>query len=145
MNCAIDCKKTGIAAAAAFVVYNVMDFVLHGVLLAGVYQRPHYASLWNSQQVMAQRRLFGVLSYLIFVPIFAKIYAHGYEPDKPGLGQGLRYGLLAGLMLHGYHALMNYMVYPVSLKLALTWLAGGVFEFAVIGAVVGLVYKPARA
>ena len=31
MNCAIDCKKTSLAALAAFVAYNVMDFLVHGI------------------------------------------------------------------------------------------------------------------
>ena len=127
---------------AAVVSVNVLGFILHEVVLGPVYKRPHYTMLWNSPEVMAERRWAMWLAHLIFGIVFTKLYAQGYEHSKPALGQGLRFGLLAGLLTGPLYALVEYMVYPVSLGLASAWIAGWMLNGILLGAVVSLIYKP---
>lgn len=142
--CSRDCKKFGLAALAVVVSVNVLEFILHAVLLGPVYMRPQYMMLWNSPEAMAERRWAMLLAYLIFGVVFTKIYAQGYEDSKPALGQGLRFGLLAGLLIAPLNALVEYMVYPVSLGLASAWMAGGVVNCVLLGAVASLIYRPVK-
>ena len=59
-----DFKKFSLAAAAAYVGINAMDFLLHGVLLAPIYRMPKYASLWNPPAEMGHRRWAALVGYL---------------------------------------------------------------------------------
>lgn len=143
MACSRDCKKTGLAALAALVAFNVLEFVVHGVALMGAYMQPQYSAVWNPQPVMNGRMRVSFLGSVAFAAAFTLIYTRGYEDAKPALGQGLRFGLLAGLLVFPYHALTSYMVYPVELSLAFTWIAAGLVESLIVGAVVALIYRPA--
>ena len=137
-----DCKKVFVPAVVAVVALNVMEFILHAKVLMRVYQKPHYEGLWNPQPVMASRKWAMFVAYLIFGFLFTKIYAQGYEPSKPAVGQGIRYGLLVGIMVTTFYALIEYMIYPISLKLAGAWIAGGVIECVILGALVASLYRP---
>ncbi len=83
-------KRWLLASVAVLVVIAVLEFVIHGVLLSGVYKQT--ASLWRSEKDMQQVVWIFWLGFLVFAPFFALIYAKGYEKGKPGLGQGLRFG-----------------------------------------------------
>ena len=141
--CSRDCKKFGLACVAGFVVFNVLEFIQHAVLLAPVYRKPGYAAVWNPPDVMKSRQWAMFLAYLILAVAFTKVYAQGYEDDKPPVGQGVRFGLLAGLLVAPLHALLQYMVFPVSLKLALAWTAGGILNCVILGVVTALLFRPA--
>lgn len=143
MACSRDCKKTGLAAVAAFVVFNILEFLVHGQLFMSAYAAPEYQSVWNPQAVMGSRMMVSLAGYVLYCIAFVLTYTRGYEDAKPALGQGVRFGLLAGLLVFPYHALINYMVYPVSLNLALAWIAAGVVESIILGAVVASIYRPA--
>ena len=140
MTCSKDCKKLGVAALVAVVALYAMEFVFHGVLLQGVYH--HYQGLWNPGPVMASRRWAMFLAYIVFGVFFTKIYTYGYEESRPSLGQGIRYGLWVGLMVYALGCCLEYMVYPISFKLAGVWFVGGVAETVVLGALVASLYKP---
>ena len=142
MTSSKDCKKMFIPAVVAVVVLTAMEFILHAKILVGVYQKPHYAGLWNPHPVMASRKWAMFLAYFIFGFLFTKIYTHGYEPSKPVLSQGIRYGLLVGIMVTTFCSLIEYMIYPISLKLAGAWIAGGVIECVILGAIVASIYRP---
>ena len=141
MNCKIDCKRVAIASVVCFFLFNVFEYLVHGVLLMAKYQSPEYAALWNPQAVMRQRQLVGLLAYMIVIPLFCRVYAQGHENDKWGAIQGVKYGLMAGAMISVYHGLISYMVYPVGIELALAWVFAGIAEFAALGAVTGVIYR----
>ncbi|MEK9134207.1 MAG: hypothetical protein AAB333_05050, partial [Pseudomonadota bacterium] len=81
------------------------------------------------------------VGYLIFAPFFTLIYAKGYEPDKSGLGQGLRYGLYMGLVLSVMQNLIWYTVLPIPGVLAFYWFLGGMVESIAAGVAAGLIYR----
>ena len=59
--------------------------------------------------------------------------------------EGVRYGLLVGLMIGIPYAYESYMIYPITLRLANTWAITGVVVSVVCGLVLALVYNPAGA
>jgi hypothetical protein len=131
-------KRWLLASVAVFVVIAVLEFVIHGMLLQGVYKQT--ASVWRPEAEM--QRLFWIfwVGYLVFAPFFALIYAKGYEKGKPALGQGFRFGLYMGLMLSVLHSYAQYVILPIPLVIACYWFAATIVEFVAAGIAAGLVY-----
>jgi hypothetical protein len=131
-------KRWLLASVAVFVVIAVLEFVIHGMLLQGVYKQT--ASVWRPEAEM--QRLFWIfwVGYLVFAPFFALIYAKGYEKGEPALGQGFRFGLYMGLMLSVLHSYAQYVILPIPLVIACYWFAATIVEFVAAGIAAGLVY-----
>jgi hypothetical protein len=132
-------KRWLLASVAVLVVIAVLEFVIHGVLLSGVYKQT--ASLWRSEKDMQQVVWIFWLGFLVFAPFFALIYAKGYEKGKPGLGQGLRFGFYVGAMLSVLHSFGWYVILPIPFALACYWFVTILVEFLAAGAAVGLLYR----
>ena len=132
--------RVALAALAAWVLYMVMGYIVHGVLLSDLYRQ--YTGLMRPE-AQAQTILpinFGVVLVGFFA--FAYAYAKGYEGGN-GLQEGLRFGVLVGIMLCTFGAIWQYMVWPAGRRLLAAWLIDYIVEFALYGIVVGLIYKPA--
>jgi hypothetical protein len=132
-------KRWLLASAAVLVVIMVLEFLIHGVLLQGIYQQT--ASIWRTQAEMQRLMWIFWVGYLVFAPLFAFIYAKGYERSKPGLGQGFRFGLYMGAMLSVVHSYGWYVILPIPLVLSCYWFAAILVEFIAAGIAVGLVYR----
>jgi hypothetical protein len=131
--------RVAMAALAAWVLYMAMGYLVHGVLLRDLYME--YAGVMR-HEAEAQAILpinFGVVLVGFFA--FAYAYAKGYEGGN-GLQEGLRFGVLVGIMLCTFGAIWQYMVWPAGRRLLAAWLIDYIVEFALYGIVVGLIYKP---
>lgn len=128
-------KRFLIAAAAVFVLFQVFDFVVHGMLLAPVYRS--MMSVWRQDMMslMWVMWITGAVMSLFFVYIFIK----GYE--RRGMGEGLRYGVVIGLFM-SVGAFNQYVVYPITLSLAAQWFIYGIVEFIAAGLVTAAIYRP---
>jgi hypothetical protein len=127
-----------LASVAVLVVMMVLEFVIHGVLLQGVYQET--ASVWRTQEEMQRLMWIFWVGYLVFAPLFALIYVKGYEKGKPGLAQGFRYGLYVGAMLSVMLSFGWYVILPIPLALSVYWFVAILVEFMAAGVAAGLVY-----
>lgn len=134
-------KRWALASLAAVAVVFVLESVIHGFLLADLYQQT--ASVWRPQAEMQGLMWLMWVGYLIFAPVFVLIYAKGYETNKGGVGQGVRYGLIIGILLSAPQNLVWYAVLPIPGILAFYWFAAGLVESIAAGAAVGLIYKQA--
>jgi hypothetical protein len=131
-------KRWLLASVAVLVVFMVLEFVIHGVLLQGIYHQT--ASVWRPEAEMQRLMWIFWVGYLVFAPFFAFIYAKGYEKGKPGLGQGFRFGLYMGAMLSVVHSYGWYVILPIPLVLSCYWFAAILVEFVAAGIAAGLVY-----
>ena len=131
-------KRWLLASVAVFVVLAVLDFIIHAVLLQGLYQQT--ASLWRPMADM--QRLMGIFwaGYRVFAAFFVVIYSQGYEKDKPRLGQGFRFGLYVGAMLSVLHGFGWYVILPIPLALSVSWFVATLVESIAMGVAAGLVY-----
>ena len=127
------------ASVAVAVVMFVLEFIIHGVLLQNIYHQT--ASVWRPEAEFQQLMWMMWLGYLIFAPFFALIYAKGYEPKKPGLGQGLRFGVYMALALAPMQSLAWYVVLPIPGALAFYWLVADAVKFIAFGLTVGIIYN----
>ena len=134
-------KRCVLASVAAFVVVFVLDAIVHGKLLMGLYDQT--ASVWRPKPEANQKMWLMLLGQLLFAAVFTVIYSKGYEADKSGLGQGLRYGLLTGLLLSICYVSVWYVVLPIPFALALGWVASAMANCLLAGAVVGVIYRRA--
>jgi len=132
-------KRWLYASAAAFVVMAVLEFVINGVLLAGIYKQT--ASVWRPEADMVALSWLFWLAYLVMAPVFTLIYSQGHESNKEGIGQGLRFGFYLGLLTAIPMNLIWYTVLPIPASLAVYWAIAGMVEMIAMGITVGLIYK----
>jgi hypothetical protein len=59
---------------------------------------------------------------------------------REGLGYGLAFALLAGLLVD----LNQYVLFPIPAAVAAQWFAGGLIEFSLYGIIVSRLYPPAE-
>jgi hypothetical protein len=133
-------KRWALASFAVFVVFVILDGIIHGVLLADLYRQT--ASLWRPEPEMEGLMWLMWVANLIFALVFVLIYTKGYEPGKAGASQGVRYGLLIGLLVSVPQGLGWYAVLPIPGILAFDWFLAGMVESLVAGITVGLIYRP---
>ena len=129
-----------IAAVVATVVDLVYGLLVWGKVLAGEFGR--YPAIYrpaDDQTWYVPLMFVGILFAMFFA---SWIYAKGYEGGS-GFTEGLRFGVLIGLLMAGYVAGVNYGIMRIGKKLALTYAVGGFGEWLLVGLVIGLVYKPA--
>ncbi len=81
-----------------------------------------------------------VIGQLWFAVLFCFLFVKCYE-DK-GFGEGIRYGLLIGLLCIGAN-LIFYPVQPLPAKLVVNWSIGGLIEMIIAGVIVAILYRPA--
>lgn len=132
--------RVGLAALAAWLVYLTLGFLIHGVMLADLWaglQRDGIArSSVNGKALMP-------LGFALALPgalAFAYAYAKGYE-GGPGLQEGLRFGVLVGLMIVAFGLTWNYVTFPLPLQYLTSTAVATVIQFAAVGMVVGLIYR----
>ncbi|MBI3312086.1 MAG: hypothetical protein HYZ88_00980 [Candidatus Omnitrophica bacterium] len=135
-------KRWAVATLGAFVVITGADFVIHEVWL-GAFYRAH-PTWWRPAAEM--NALMGCLftSHFILAALLTLVYAKGYERGKGGIGQGVRFGVLMGLLLFLPKMLMLHVVYPYPASLLASWTIGGLLEITLASTVIGLLYHPAK-
>ena len=129
-------KRFLLASLAVFVSMQILDFLIHMVLLAEDYQLT--VSIWRADMMDTFWIMYitGALLSLLFVFIFAK----GYQGK--GVLEGIRYGLLMGVLLMVIGSLNQYVIYPVPFNIVVKWIIFGLIEFMILGVVAALIYKP---
>lgn len=134
-------KSVGLAALAAWVVYMVLGFLIHGVLLDDMWQELIRNGVARSTTTANALLPMGMGLALPGSLAFTYAYAKGYEGGS-GLQEGLRFGVLVGLMLVIFGITWNYIVFPLPTGYLTSVAVATVIEFAALGMIVGLVYKP---
>lgn len=127
-----------IGSIVVFVYIFVYEWIFHGMLLQDMYAQT--ANLWRTEEEMWSKFHWLVLGQLIFAVMFCFIFTKGYE--NRGLAEGLRYGIFIALLFVGTDLIM-YAVQPLSAKLLIAWMVGGIVEVAIAGTIMAAIYRPA--
>lgn len=141
----MDTRRLFLATLAAFATVLVLDVLLNFVLLAELYRQT--AAVWRPTQDLERLMPLIWVGMGVSTLFFTLIYAQGYERDKAGVAQGVRFGLYMGLFYLILYCAVSYVVLPVPASLVSYWFFGGLVEYAAAGAVVGWMYRgpqPAR-
>jgi hypothetical protein len=127
-------KKVLIGAVVVFVILEVLDMLIHGVILGSVYAT--IPNVWRPDMMDKMWVLHIVKVVVSF--FFALIFSKGYEGK--GIIEGVRYGLYVGLMMGVGMAYGTYAMIAIPYSLALQWFIFAVFEYIIAGVGLTLVY-----
>lgn len=132
--------RVAIAAVVAWVVYLGVSFLVHTMLLNDLYLQ--HANAMRPEADQNRILPIGFLFALVGFFAFAYTYAKGYEGGS-GAQEGLRFGVLVGILICCFRVIWDHMVWPVSIQLTVGWMVEYIVEFAIYGSIVGAIYKPA--
>ena len=133
--------RLAMAAVAATVFDAVYGFGVYGTLLAPEFAK--YPEVYRSTEAgMAFLPMMFVGLFFAIVAA-AMIYAKGYEGGS-GLAEGVRFGLLLGVFVVLAFVFVNYATLIINRKLTGMVAVAAFVEWALIGTIIGLVYKPAK-
>jgi len=135
----INIKKALGAVVAVFAVFFVLDILVHGFALMGLYEQT--VSVWRPEEQMQKLRYLMNIGQLLFAVVFVWIYGKGYESNKPGVGQGIRYGLYVGLLVVAFQNFVWYVVLPIPFALVLAWMVAPIVKCLAAGVAVGALYN----
>ncbi len=139
MNCKINCKSASITGIVLIFIYALINFLTHGVVLKDIYMQT--ASVWRPDTEMQSLICLMLIGQAIFAFFFAIIFAGGYDDKQPGLGQGLRFGLMMACLIAPFSALSWFVILPIPATLAVYWFIADFAAMLVLGTVAGLIYK----
>lgn len=127
-----------LAAVAATIADMAYGFAVYGNLLTSQFEQ--HASVFRPA---ADTSYMPFLMAGVFVASIAAsyIYAKGYE-GRSAIAEGMRFGAVLGLFAVGYSGMVNYAILQISAGLGASMAAAAFVEWLIVGAVIGLVYKP---
>ncbi len=126
-------KKLIIGFIAVYVVFMILDYLIHNVFLASLYEATE--QFWREDM---KTWIFFVTG-LFFAFFFTLIFSKGYEGR--GIMEGVRYGLYVALMVQLPAAYVNYAVMDIPYALALQWFLYGTVQYILLGILLALVYS----
>jgi hypothetical protein len=121
-----------------FVAFQVMNFVIHSLILMKAYQA--LENVWRPD--MMQKMWIIYVTSLIFSFLFVYIFSKGYEGK--GIAEGVRYGLIIGLLMNVVGMFNQYAVYPIPFGLIIQWFIYGIIQYIICGIVAAALFKPAK-
>jgi len=131
-------KKLFFAFIAAFIFIFFFGWFFHEVLLKDTYaQLP--SGLSRSADDFKSHFPWLVAGQVVFAFVFALIFASCCGGGGVGAGVGL--GIMVAFLGIGAH-LITYAVQPFPGNLIAYWSIGGIVEMAIVGVIVGAIYKP---
>lgn len=130
-------SKLIVPTIAVFVLVFIYGYVVHGILLSGIYQQT--PQLWRTCEDMRSHFPIMLLSEFGFAFIFSLFYAYLQQWMKVSL-KGWHYGLGIGATFAAIQ-LGIYAYMPISYTLALLWVADALIEPVLCGVLLSCVYK----
>jgi hypothetical protein len=133
-------SRITIATVAATVVYYIYGFLVEGLLIRKAFSP--YATVYRSAESVTGYLPIGFACTLIGTFVIATIYAKGYEGGS-GMAEGLRFGVLVGVLVVCTVVGPNYVTLNIGRNLALELAASTFVQWTIVCVVIGLIYKPA--
>jgi hypothetical protein len=131
-------KRGFLAFIVAFVFIFLFGFVWHGILMKPMYMAT--ASLWRAEADFNSHFPILILGHAVVAFAFTGLYVCKVGINSAGAGFG--YGIVLGILACGIN-IIRFAVEPLTTNILLMWFAGDLICFAIMGALVGAIYKPA--
>ena len=130
----------GLAALGGTVAHFAFGFLVFW-LLPGLIKEGHkYPAVFRPKEEMMTVMPIGIVATFISILVVAIIFAMIHQGGS-GATEGARLGVLIGIFAV-CNVLHNYTNLNIGLKLALGQAAAYFVQWAVVGIVIGLIYKP---
>jgi hypothetical protein len=128
-------KRLLIATLLVFSVWEVLDLVLHGLLLAPLYAAT--AQLWRPMDEIKQ----GLMVVVTLIAAFTFTYIYFRFIGNKCAGTGWRYGLWFGIGAGISMGYGTYSVMPIPYFMALGWFLGTLVQTLAGGWIIGLIIR----
>ena len=128
-------KKSILAIITVFISFQVLDYLIHNIILASTYAET--ASLWRTMEEMKMGLMMFVS--LVFSASFVLIFDWFFK--EKNMMTGIKYGLIFGIGMGISMGYGTYSVQPIMYLTALGWFLGSVVELTVAGLITGLILK----
>lgn len=132
--------RIGLAAVAAFAAY----FVVGGLTFTVASFRQEflrYPEVYRTQQGQMRYMPGGMVAMLLAMVVLAVLYAKLCH-DGWGLAKGAEFGALIGVFFVCTFVVHNFVNLNIGLKLTMQQTVAYFVEWTLVGAVIGLVYRP---
>ncbi len=134
-------RAIGAGLAAGFV-QNIANFVMHGLVLGGMYlDQPAFVQEPDS---MAMQIVWFLVIALVLGVVASLLFASSRQSWQPGMKGGLHFGVLLGAVVGFQQFYLTLVVNDFPYHVAWLWLAVDVISFGIGGMVLGAVYKRAE-
>jgi hypothetical protein len=133
--------RVALASLVATVAYFAYGFVVMGALPGLKSEFKKYPNVYRSHEGIMKVMGYGVIAILISIVVTAVLYARIY-PAGGGIAPGAYFGALIGIFMVCTFVIHNYV--NLNIGLALTLYQGITYfvQWVIVGAAIGLIYKP---
>ncbi len=128
-------KRTLLATLAVFVLWTILDMVIHAGILGSAYAAT--TELWRPQEDMKM----GLMQLVVALSAFVFAYLYATVVTDKSMSKALTYGFLIGFSSGLGMGYGTYAVMPIPYHMALTWFLGTVVETTAAGALLGWILK----
>jgi uncharacterized membrane protein YvlD (DUF360 family) len=133
-------KKFWTAFIVVFIVLEVTNYLIHGVILRSTYMSDEYKMLFRPEDSMMANMWLMYLMDLVWTYFFMFFFVKGYE-DK-GIMEGIRYGFYIALFFSLVTSIQSFVVYPIGFGLAIEWFIASLIQALILGIIAAVIYKP---
>ncbi len=131
-------KRFFIAFVVVFVLLELLNYILHGVLLMSEYEA--MAKVFRPIEEMNSIMWLMYVVDIVWAFFFVFFFVKGYE--ERGIMEGIRYGIYVGLFISFVAAYAQYVIYPISHSVTLQWFLYGILQMIILGIATALIYRP---
>lgn len=133
-------KKFWTAVIAVFVILEITNYLVHGVILNSVYASEEVKQFFRPMEEMVSKMWVMWVADFVWSFFFVFIFVKGYQ--NKGIMEGVRYGIYIGLFFSFVYAYGSYVMYPLPYYLIFEWFVIGLMQSVLLGIVAALIYKP---
>lgn len=137
----VNYAHVALASLGATVAYFAFGFAMFAALPAMKTEFMKYPNVYRSEERMMKVMPFGMVAILVSIVVVAVLYARIYATGS-GIVSGLCIGALIGIFSVCTFVIHNYVNLNIGLKLTLYQGITYFIQWVVVGAAVGLIYKP---
>ena len=134
--------RIALASLGAMVAYFVYGFAMFAAWPSMKAEFMKYPSVYRAKDEMMKVMPYGMFAILIAIVVVAILYAK-IDPAGGGIVAGLSLGALIGLFVVCIFVIHNYVNLNIGLKLTLYQSIAYFIQWVIVGAAIGLIYKPA--
>ena len=142
--------RIALASLGAAVAYFVYGFAMFAAWPSMKTEFKKYPNVYRTEESMMKVMPYGMVGILVSIVVIAILYAKIYAVTAgavpgpvAGLASGACLGTLIGLFVVGMFVIHNYVNLNIGLKLTVYQGIAYFFQWLIVGAVIGLIYKTA--
>jgi hypothetical protein len=134
-------SRLGLAALGGTVASFAVGFLVLWLAPALIEEGHKYPAVFRRKEDMMKVMPIGLVATFIAILVLAIVFAM-IRQGGSGTTEGVRFGVLVGMFVVCAFVLHNYVNLNIGLKLALGQAVAYFVQWAIVGIVIGLIYKP---